>query len=373
MIWIRRCALPLLLILLILAALPPGGPLAAQEDACANAPAARLEVGGRGRVITGSERLRVRMAAGLDGAPFTTLADGQDFDVLAGPVCADGLRWWQIRTGEDDPQGLSGWLAEGSAGVYFVTPTRAAAPTPDTSDATCEHALAPVGAIGDRVAVTFAGQPVEARDRPALDGESLGQWWAGRVMTLLEGPECGSGLWWWRVTLPEGGLGWIPAGDSVQAYIEVIPPTPTASPTFTPSVTPTVTPTPPPSATPLPSATSSATSTLTATSTPSPVPTHTPSPTLTPTDTPTAAPTLTARPTLTPSPTLDTLCWTAPRPRLAPGMAGPCGFRRGRRASALPAQCGRGFADHPTGRDALHRRRGAAVQRRLPMAARHAG
>jgi hypothetical protein len=42
---------------------------------------------------------------------------GEYFDVLAGPTCATGWAWFQVRT-----ETLEGWMAEGSADEYWVQP-----------------------------------------------------------------------------------------------------------------------------------------------------------------------------------------------------------------------------------------------------------
>ena len=57
----------------------------------------RLVTGDKGRVTyTDGSPLNVRDAAARSGALVTTLAEGATFDVVAGPVCADGIQWFQI-------------------------------------------------------------------------------------------------------------------------------------------------------------------------------------------------------------------------------------------------------------------------------------
>ncbi len=282
--YLALCCLALLLASLLLSS-PGAPPIAQAQDDCRDALPPRLVVGGRARVaLAAGETLRLRAGPGLDQPQNGSLEAGQELAVLAGPRCADRLYWWQVRTGD----GLTGWAAEGAGGGYFLAPQRLPAPTPDPADTTCAQVLPPIGAAGDRLRVTYVGQPLEARQLPAAQAGSEGRWWAGSVLTILSCPSCGNGQWWWRVRLPNGRAAWIPLGDSAQYYVAVITPTPT--PSATPSDTPTPSRTPPPSPTP--------------TVTPSPRPTGTP------------------RPTLTPTPTVDLACWTAPLPRLGPGQEG---------------------------------------------------
>lgn len=48
------------------------------------------------------------------------VAPGTIVKIDAGPVCADGLVFWQI-TGYTDPN-LSGWTAEGNGTAYWLEP-----------------------------------------------------------------------------------------------------------------------------------------------------------------------------------------------------------------------------------------------------------
>ena len=52
------------------------------------------------------------------GSVIGQLQPGEDFQVLAGPVCVDGMYWWQI----DNYHGLVGWTAEGNSTEYWLEP-----------------------------------------------------------------------------------------------------------------------------------------------------------------------------------------------------------------------------------------------------------
>jgi hypothetical protein len=90
-------------------------PVTAQAT-CNLAP--RLAVGEQGIVlVTDGQPLNIRDAASINGQLVAQLPEGNAFTVIEGPVCADGLHWWRIQSGE-----INGWSAEGMDGAYFVAP-----------------------------------------------------------------------------------------------------------------------------------------------------------------------------------------------------------------------------------------------------------
>jgi hypothetical protein len=52
----------------------------------------------------------------LDGAQVALMAEGTPFDVIGGPWCADGYRWWQLQLAD----GTQGWSAEADTSGYFL-------------------------------------------------------------------------------------------------------------------------------------------------------------------------------------------------------------------------------------------------------------
>ncbi len=104
------------------------------------------------------------------------------------------------------------------------------------------------------------------RATPGTSGTIIRVLTRGQTAVVLDGPQKIGSMYWYRIQLPDGTIGWI-AGN----YTTAPPSTPTT--TATPSVTPT------PSDTPTPSVTPTIGSTT---------PTSTPSPTQTPTLTPTS-------------------------------------------------------------------------------------
>lgn len=70
--------------------------------------------GGQGQVTPGYGN-RIRSGAGLNYQEIGIARPGVTFDVLSGPVCADGFWWWQI-----EYQGTTGWTVEGDNSDYWI-------------------------------------------------------------------------------------------------------------------------------------------------------------------------------------------------------------------------------------------------------------
>ena len=87
---------------------------------CPNAPSTRMAIGMKGRVTyRNNVALMLRSEARIDKSTFIKdLREGTRFEVINGPVCADGYIWWNIKTRE----GAVGWSAEGNKKVYYMEP-----------------------------------------------------------------------------------------------------------------------------------------------------------------------------------------------------------------------------------------------------------
>jgi len=82
----------------------------------------RLVVGGQGRVLgsPGDPPNRVRSEPVKAENTIAQLQPGTIFQVVAGPVCADGLVFWQVAS--DSIPGNTGWTAEGDGTEYWLEP-----------------------------------------------------------------------------------------------------------------------------------------------------------------------------------------------------------------------------------------------------------
>jgi len=87
---------------------------------CLGAPTSRMLAGDVGIVTVddGDTRpLRIRTLPNLQGDIIDTIEPGTLFDVVDGPICADGYVWWNIQVPDSE---VSGWSAEGTTENYFI-------------------------------------------------------------------------------------------------------------------------------------------------------------------------------------------------------------------------------------------------------------
>lgn len=95
--------------------------------ACPGAPPTQFEVGDLGRVAeTGGPKINLRRDAVVDPANvIKLLADGTEFEITGGPVCAPvpdtqiSYLFWEVTIPSEN---ISGWIAEGDAAGYFIEP-----------------------------------------------------------------------------------------------------------------------------------------------------------------------------------------------------------------------------------------------------------
>ncbi len=63
--------------------------------------------------------IRIRTLPGWNGYILNTIAPGTAVDILEGPECKNNWVWWNVRVVNSNQQG---WMAEGEAGLYYLTP-----------------------------------------------------------------------------------------------------------------------------------------------------------------------------------------------------------------------------------------------------------
>lgn len=92
----------------------PGSPLGAGCQYARNPQ--QVYVGDAAVVTPQGTAIRFRSAASLTGPMIAELPSGTRMSILAGPFCADGYRWWQVRL-ED---GRLGFLADSEPTAYWI-------------------------------------------------------------------------------------------------------------------------------------------------------------------------------------------------------------------------------------------------------------
>jgi uncharacterized protein YgiM (DUF1202 family) len=176
----------------MLAAVPSAPPYlaAAQDDEVL--PAAQndgiVNVGDRAVVFDGPVNLRI--GAGTGNPVLTVLPQGEEMDVLAGPVAATGYNWFQV----DPDSAAVGWIA----GAFIEE----------------------VGFdVGDFVFVNT--DALNVRSAPGTASSVLGVMLTDAVGEVLDGPQTASGYIWYRVAFDGGLTGWAAA---VYLSLSLLPP-----------------------------------------------------------------------------------------------------------------------------------------------------
>jgi alpha-2-macroglobulin len=82
---------------------------------CPGALEPRVKVGDTAIVVTDPDPLRARSQP-VDGEVVASLYRDYVIPVVGGPVCADGVLWWQVRLRDD----RDAWVAEGLDDEYFI-------------------------------------------------------------------------------------------------------------------------------------------------------------------------------------------------------------------------------------------------------------
>ena len=155
----------------------------------------RLVPGQYGRVTPGLPNvLRTQPHQGAGSAFITNIYAGSIFYVITGPICSNGITWWQVNY-----NGMTGWTGEGQGNQYWTQPDGpVSTPMP-----VCDQTFMILNATG-RVR---PGLPNRLRALPSLSSSVLASMSAGETFIVLAGPNCVDGLSWWQVNY-RGTIGW---------------------------------------------------------------------------------------------------------------------------------------------------------------------
>ena len=179
-------------------------PHAAQAQAACRLPA-RLQVGDAVEVIDGAAN-NLRAGPGLAYARHPQrMVPGDVWYVQAGPVCADGIHWYQVAAYD-----FAAWTAEGQPdrGYYLGRTNR----LPNHGGSTAACASQRLG-VGMRVQV---GDTQRQHVRQAANKNASHSAWLypGVPVTIMDGPRCADGWLWWYIRDDSGRIqGWAAEGD----------------------------------------------------------------------------------------------------------------------------------------------------------------
>lgn len=182
---------------------PYGGPA---PSACAPNLPPRLIIGSQGRVTPGVPNAIRSGPSRQNGVSSVvgTIPGGGVFNVLNGPICGDGLTWWQVSY-----LGVTGWTAEGENFTYWLEPLYCGLQVPSRMRA---------GGMG-RVT---PGLPNALRSQPSTNDAIsvvIGSIPGGGIFTVIQGPACGDGMAWWQVNY-NGIIGWTSEGQGTTYWLE---------------------------------------------------------------------------------------------------------------------------------------------------------
>ena len=169
---------------------------------CSSPLAPHMLIGLSGYVTLGPSN-NLRAQPSLSASVVGQMPGGSTFSVLTGPVCADGLNWWQVNF-----SGNIGWTAEGQNYEYWIEPLM------------CYPDLPSRMTVGMRGQIT-PGLPNRLRSQPNTGSSVLALIPAGGTFTVLSGPQCGENTTWWRVNY-NGVVGWTMEGQYGQYWIDPV-------------------------------------------------------------------------------------------------------------------------------------------------------
>ena len=90
----------------------------APASGCPSAPASRLHPGMTAVVAPGLWGLNLRALPAVSTGVRAQVGAGQRMTILDGPACNGRYHWYRVEL----PNGVSGWLAEGTWQEYYLVP-----------------------------------------------------------------------------------------------------------------------------------------------------------------------------------------------------------------------------------------------------------
>ncbi|MDD4652348.1 MAG: cell wall hydrolase [Methanothrix sp.] len=152
------------------------------------------------RVVT-TDRLKVRLDAGLSSDIITTEDMGMTGTILSGPIFKDDYWWWQINF--DD--GNSGWSAENwlesAPPIEESTYQEPQYQEPDIQQPVYQGPRS----INERVVTT---DRLKVRYDAGLSSDVITTEDVGMTGMILSGPIFKDDYWWWQVNFDDGNSGW---------------------------------------------------------------------------------------------------------------------------------------------------------------------
>jgi hypothetical protein len=177
--------------------------------ACPASLPARLVVG-LGGMVTPGQPNSLKSAPGRTPGSIGQIPANGSFVVVGGPICADGIRWWQV-----DYNAVIGWTGEGEGSTYWLRPYTSG------TYGDCPNSP-PARLFNGHYARVTPGLDNVIRNGPAKTGNSvIGRIPAGGTFAVTGDPQCGDVLRWWPINY-NGIVGWTAEGEGNTYWVEPI-------------------------------------------------------------------------------------------------------------------------------------------------------
>lgn len=231
--------LSVLAALIVLALSQTAAPVMAQDSNCTNAPSNTLRVGIWARVVEAPDANNLRAEPSTSARILDRMTSHRRFEIVGGPRCNGGLRWWQVRF-----EGIVGWTADGQGSERWLE--RLPAETQALIDASAStNTTVPVVVTATpstsnsnqcwdapRQYLENGGYAIPNRNNSHLKivytdtdlNSGMATLTRNTVLSIVSEPVCRGGRRWYQVEFNQVQTGWITDGDAdVRYYLRYTP------------------------------------------------------------------------------------------------------------------------------------------------------
>lgn len=209
------------------------------QDMCSNAPSINLRVGMWVRVTNDPATANnLRTEPRLTAEVIDQMGTHRRSEIVGGPRCANGLRWWQVRF-----EGLVGWTADGQGSERWLealpadmqtridaaatlVPQQSQTPVPTgTQDINCWNAPDNPSLVNGGYAMpnSLDTEPNVLYESNELTSNGV-LIRNGTILTITSDPVCRGGRRWYQVRTEYGQTGWITDGEGNRRfYLRFVP------------------------------------------------------------------------------------------------------------------------------------------------------
>ncbi len=161
--------------------------------------------------VTAGQPNNVRSVPDLESEIIGQFPTGAVAQIIGGPICSDGFRWWRISN-----EVLSGWTAEGDDGVPWLAHL--------TQSPFLNNCPLPPRLISGQQGRVLPGDPNALRNGPDTSNTQVIGRILGNERFWVLGPSiCGTDRRRWYPVNANGILGWTAEGENATYWVEPLP------------------------------------------------------------------------------------------------------------------------------------------------------